>query len=280
MTWWLFVVVLLVAEAVVILVVSWACSRMPETGLFHVAARASGVMTVIGSQMAVLAAFIILMSLQAHRAAADHVSQEAVATTQLFRTTVLLPDSVGEPLRGDLACYARTVVNDDWGASESADARSLALGWIDDMSRRVSAYEPADEREKVGYSQWFAQDAERRDARRARISDAGALVPGFLWMVLVLGAVVVIGFTVLVADPRDGKAVPTAMVGAITAMLVCSLSSIAYLSKPFEGSGALRPTEMQRTLDLMDATQVPEFDPASAPCDATGVPTEAAAIGG
>ena len=102
--------------------------------------------------------------------------QEAVATTQLYRTTALLPDPLASDLRGDLVCYARSVVSDEWGA-KSGEPSGRVQEWLDAMNSSLAMFNPATEREKVGYSEFFSQDADRRDGRRGRLSAGESVVP-------------------------------------------------------------------------------------------------------
>jgi hypothetical protein len=233
--------------------------------------RGSGILNVLGGLLAVLIAFVIFSALQTHRDASDSAGQEAVATTQLYRTTALFPEDVGAPLRDQLVCYSRAVVNDEW------DARAMSpvvQGWLDDMTATLARYQPETGREQVAYGQWFTQDADRRDGRRARIAGAVSAIPGFLWFVLVLGTSLVIAFAIVLSDPRDALPIQLSMAGTVTAMLVCALSTIAFLGSPFSGPGGIRPVEMHRTLDLMQITTTPHVDLALVPCDSDGRDTE------
>ena len=45
--------------------------------------------------------------MQSYSTARQAAAQEAVAVTQLFRTTALLPEPASDALRGALACYGR-----------------------------------------------------------------------------------------------------------------------------------------------------------------------------
>ena len=121
----------------------------------------------MGGMLAVLTAFVIFVAIDNHRNAEDRSVQEAVATSQLYRTTALLPDPLASDLRDDLICYARSVVSDEWGA-KSGEPSGQVQEWLDAMNSSLATFNPATEREKVGYSEFFSQDAERRDGRRGR----------------------------------------------------------------------------------------------------------------
>jgi hypothetical protein len=195
---------------------------------------------------------VIFVAINNHRNAEDRSVQEAVATSQLYRTTALLPDPLASDLRGDLICYARSVVADEWGA-KSGEPSDRVQEWLDAMSSSLATSNPATEREKVGYSEFFSQDAERRDGRRGRLYAGQSVVPTFLWIVLLIGAVAVSALALLLTTPRDPKFVHAVMAAGLAVMLVAGLSTIQYLSDPFAGTGAIKPREMQRTIALWRA---------------------------
>jgi hypothetical protein len=66
--------------------------RAPVGGYFADSTRATGVFSVLARGVTVLLAFVIFLALQTFRTAKETVGEEAVATTQLYRTTALLPE--------------------------------------------------------------------------------------------------------------------------------------------------------------------------------------------
>jgi hypothetical protein len=67
------------------------------------------------------------------------------------------------------------------------------------------------------------------------------------------------------------------MVGGVTAVIVSALVVVAFLDSPYgEHTGAIHPTEMRRTLRLMEQTRSPSFASVRVPCDARGTPEDAA----
>jgi hypothetical protein len=189
----------------------------PAGGYFADSTRAAGVFSVLARGVAVLLAFVIFLALQTFRTAKDTAGQEAVATTQLYRTTALLPDPGGSELRGDLVCYGRAVVEDEWGTMSAGGESSTVQGWLDRMTSTIASITPENEREATAYSKWFDQDAQRREGRRGRLASAEPFVPSLLWIVLVVGASLVIGYMFLFADPKERGPVQAYMVGEVTA---------------------------------------------------------------
>jgi hypothetical protein len=276
--WWAWVAVagsVAAALAALVVVRRWA----PPGGHFTDTARAAGVFTVLGTVVAVLLAFVIFLALETFSTAKETAGQEAVATTQLYRTAALLPDPGGSVLRGELVCYARAVVEDEWRTMSDGRESPTVHEWLDRMASSISSISPENEREATAYGEWFDQDAERREGRRGRLAQAEPFVPALVWAVLVIGVLLVIVHAVLFADAAERVLVQAVMVGGITAVLASGLLVVSYLDSPYgERTGAVEPTEMRFTLELIEETRTPDFASLRVPCDDRGTPDGAEAL--
>jgi hypothetical protein len=270
--WWASVVVVgsVVAALVALFIVR---RRAPAGGHFGDTARAAGVFTVLGTVVAVLLAFVIFLALETFSTAKETAGQEAVATTQLYRTAALLPDPAGSTLRGQLVCYGRAVVEDEWQTMREGQESAVVHGWLDRMASTIASISPENDREAIAYAEWFDQDAERREGRRGRLAEAEPFVPALVWAVLVIGALMVVVHVVLFADSAESVVVQVVMVGAITAVLALGLVLVSFLDSPYgESSGAVEPDEMRTTLELIEQTRTPDFASLQLPCDDRGTP--------
>jgi hypothetical protein len=251
----------------------------PPGGHFADTARAAGVFTVLGTVVAVLLAFVIFLALETFSTAKETAGQEAVATTQLYRTAALLPDPGGSVLRGELVCYARAVVEDEWRTMSDGRESPTVHEWLDRMGSTISSISPENEREATAYGEWFDQDAERREGRRGRLAQAEPFVPALVWVVLVIGVLLVVVHAVLFADASERVLVQAVMIGGITAVLASGLVVVSYLDSPYgERTGAVEPTEMRFTLELIEETRTPSFESLRVPCDDRGTPDGAEAL--
>jgi hypothetical protein len=276
MTLWRASFIVVGAVVVVIALLFVVRRRAPAGGYFADSTRAAGVFSVLARGVTVLLAFVIFLALQTFRTAKETAGEEAVATTQLYRTTALLPDPGASELRGDLVCYARAVVEGEWATMSAGRESARVQGWLDRMTSSIASLSPENQRETTAYGEWFDQDAQRREGRRGRLAQAEPFVPTLLWFVLVVGALLVIGYMLLFADPKERGRVQAFMVGGVTAVIASGLVVVAFLDAPYGGhTGSIHPTEMQRTLRLMEQTRTPDFASVRVPCDTSGTPDDA-----
>jgi hypothetical protein len=72
-------------------------------------------------------------------------------------------------------------------------------------------------------------------------------------LILIIGAVVVIGSVFLFADREEPAVTQAAMVAAVAIIVVSGLVLVRFLDKPYENkSGSIKPTAMERTLAQME----------------------------
>lgn len=158
------------------------------------------------------------------------VAQEAGTTTTLFRLSEGL--DAGAALRRRLDAYIGTVIEDDWPAM----ARGLSpvvTHALNDLYAAALAERPADARAVALWSDVLTQLDQLTKARRARLVLAEGSVPGVVWAVLFVGAVVTVGFTFFFGAPSlRAQGLMTALL-AVTIFM--GLLVIITINGPFTG---------------------------------------------
>ena len=137
--------------------------------------------------------------------------------------------------------------------------------WNDKLGREFAIAEPRGARQETACAQWFDEQAQRREGRRERLAEATPLVPLPLWFVLGIGASLTIAYMCAQADRREGVLIQSIPVGFVIALMTAGLLVVFFLDRPYaDESGSVVPTEMRRTLALID-------DGSATPCDAHGI---------
>jgi phosphotransferase system glucose/maltose/N-acetylglucosamine-specific IIC component len=261
---WLAGVVLVAVVASTVIVKLLARRRAPDPGWFIDSTRAAGALTVIGTMFAVLLAFTIFYALQNYQRARDGGSMEAIAVTELHNVADVLEGHDGSRLHGDLICYSRAVVSDEWPAMARGESSASVQHWVDTMVTDFAAINPSSPKQEAAYGQWFDQQAERRDGRRARAVEAEPSVPPPLWIVLGIGAACIFTYMCVQADRRESAVVQAVPIAFVSALVTSALLVVAFLDHPYaEWAGNLQPAEMRVTLSLIDDGHV-------VPCDSHG----------
>ena len=252
-------------------------ARRVEGGWWKDPGRAAGVLGAARGPFAVILAFVIFIAFQGFNDARHDADQEASATRRLFKESDLLEGLVRPQIQANLLCYARGVIKLDWPAmrdgtsSEEVDDTAALL---DDQLHIVHSgggTGPA-------IDAIFADSAARDEARADRVAEAEGEIPGPVWIVLVLGAIGVLTYVILFADPGERMISQAVMVASVTVVIVGGLILIWFLSHPFRDEmGSIKPTSMERTLNELQTD--PTFRRESSlplHCDADGRPSAAA----
>jgi len=88
--------------------------------------------------------------------------------------------------------------------------------------------------------------------------------------VLVVSAVMIVGFMLVFADSGERAWVQAILVGSVVVVMVGTLLLIRFLDDPYDpGLGALRPVAMQRTLEVLEEYRGVVGE-APVPCDERG----------
>jgi hypothetical protein len=262
-----------IAALVLVLVVTAAITfkllvrrRAPMGGWFTDSPRSAGTLSVIGTMFAVMLAFLILLALQSYQRAKEGSNIEAIAVAELDSIAEVFESPSSDRLHGGLVCYARAVVEDEWPAMGKERSSELVESWIKRLGRESATAEPHGARQETAYKRWFDEQALRRDGRRERLTEATTFVPLPLWFVLGLGAFATIAYMCAQADRREGVLIQSIPIGFFSALVTAGLLVVFFLDHPYANeSGSIMPTEMRRTLTLIDHG-------GATPCDERGIP--------
>ena len=176
-------------------------------------------------------------------------------------------------LQGELICYGRAVVNDEWPKMAKSEESAAVTHWVEQLDSTLQTIPAADEKAVAVFHNWFAQSEARQEGRRGRIAEAAPFVPGFVWGVLIALLVLVVTVLVLFADPDVPLLPQAATVVGVAASLVAGLTLVWMLDRPFNDRGAaIPPTRMTATVQTMEQAYGSSAKPL--PCDVNGQPME------
>jgi hypothetical protein len=262
----IFVVVTALAIAAMLLVRRGA----PEGSRFADGDRAAGVFGVLATGFALLSGFVVFLAFESYDTSRSGAEAEARIVAHQFETAQFLP--ARQRLSGQLVCYARNVVHQEWPKMKSGTLGEGPNAWGVALFRSLLATEPRSASEQAAYSKYLDERSDREDARADRAHGAEGVIPAPVWIVLFLSAGILFVFMLFFADPAESAVVQATMMGGVMALVSSLLLLLSFLDNPFQGDlGALKPTAMQSTLEVLqqDADVVGGV---VAPCDAVGSP--------
>jgi hypothetical protein len=260
------------AAAVTVTALLLVRRNAPEGSYFNDGDRAAGVFGVLATGFAVLLGFVVFLAFESYDGARSGAESEALDVAQQFETAQFLPEAVRARIGGELICYGRTVVSQEWPQMESGSSVQPINPWAVALFRTLKVTEPRTSVEQSAYDKWLDQTSAREEARNERLHPADGIIPTPLWIVLFLSAVLIFVFMLFFADSGERALVQGMLIGSVTVVIVAMLLLLRGLDNPFnDGVGGLQPTAMERTLELLEEERRIVGDETPLPCDATGV---------
>jgi hypothetical protein len=245
--------------------------RAPDGGYFADSDRASGVFGVLSTGFAIFAGFVVFLAFTSYDQSRSGAESEALTLVQQYETAQFLPVAVRARLGGQLICYARSVVGQEWPKMRSGRGGDALNPWAAALFRTMKQAAPRTAVEQAAYSKWLDQTSDREEARRDRIHGATGIIPSSLWVVLVLLAAGVLGYVFFYADSGERARSQAMMAGSVATALVVTLLAVRALDNPYRaGLGSIRPVAMERSLRMLDEARAVVGSTAPPPCDAAG----------
>ena len=244
----------------------------PEGSRFVDGDRASGVFGVLAGGFAIFAGFIIFLAFTSYDQSRSGGETEALNVVQQFETAQFLPAPVRARLSGELVCYARSVVYQEWPQMEAGKGGDTINPWSVALFRTLKLANPTSPSEQAAYSKWLDQTTDRKVARQDRLHGAEGVIPSSIWIVLFLVAGVVFAFMLFFADSGEGAGAQAMLMGSATTVIVLTLLAINALDNPHGSAvGRIEPVAMERALRMLDRERAVVNETASLPCDAHGI---------
>ena len=245
--------------------------RAPEGGYFEDGDRAAGVFGVLATGFSVLLGFIVFLAFTSYDQSRSGAEQEALIAVQQVEDAQFFPQPVRGVLTGQLVCYGRSVVNDEWDRMRGGTQGDELNPWGVKLFRTFQTVRPRTATEQSAYDKWLDQTSAREEARRDRIHGAVGVIPTTLWIVLFFIASVIFVFTLFFADRGERPVVQGMLIGSVVSVMAALMLLLHALDNPFhDGVGGLKPVEMERSLRTIDKALGAVGVRVQLPCDALG----------
>lgn len=205
------------------------------------------VLGVVGGLFGVTLAFIIAIVWQEFDGTQQRVAVEVGAATDLWHTARGLPAPVGPEVRGNLVAYARAMIDDEWPAMRTGGTSPRAEALLTRTFEDVARFRPHDAGSANAQSASLGYLGTLHDARHHRLDDNASGVSSFEWVILLLGAIVIVGLCYLVGLPH--LRTQLVMTGAVATMIAVMFVLVFELDYPFRGDLSVSSGGWQEFID-------------------------------
>jgi Protein of unknown function (DUF4239) len=217
----------------------WAVRRfVPATREGFDAEVSSQMLGVVASLFGLLLAFVVVIEFQAFSSAQDNVQTEADDLATIVRDSYAFGDESGAGVRASIGEYLSAVVDDEWPLMRDGEESAAAWSAIDGVFAAMQAFEPASASEMSFYDDSVRHLNTVLESRRDRLGASGSNdLPGLIAALILVGAVVILGYAALVGSTSSGFHAIGA--GSIAVIVGFSLVVLLTLQFPFSGSLAV-----------------------------------------
>lgn len=205
------------------------------------------IIAIVGVIYAVLLAFVVIVTWEQFSSASDLVGEEASALRSLYRETVAFPPEARAPIEADVLAYTRAVVEREWPAMQRGqEGDPVVAATLDRLAADLTVL-PADTPVRQQYISVEADRfAEVVSYRSQRLDYVDQGLPVVLWVALVFGALVTIGFAMIFG--LRSTTLHAIMTGSLAAVIGVLLFVAVAIDHPFRGDVAVGPQPLERVL--------------------------------
>jgi Protein of unknown function (DUF4239) len=217
---------------------------------------------VLGVAYAVLLGLVLIAVWEKWDAAETVTADEANELAGIFVYAHALPQPEGRHVQELVRSYERVVVEEEWPLM--AQGRSSPEAWdtLDELRGTILGLQPPKGARRTGYDQMrydemLEQLHDQGNARRERLLAAEQGLPPILWVVLILGGVITVGFTYVFG--LENTLVHLLMVAALALIVSMSLFTVAALDYPFNGDIRIHPTAYENDLERFRVSKLSDL---------------------
>ena len=272
---WLAAGVIIASVVVMVALMFLVRRRARPGGRFSDSDRASGIFGFLGAGFVILLGFVIFLGFGTYESGANHSDAEAAAVVAQFRTAADFNGNLAQNAQGELVCYARSVIAQEWPSMRNGERSPVTEDWVVALDDTGVEQQTATSTNAQPVKNWWDSTNDRQLGRSGRVLVSEGQIPTLLWALRVIGAFLVVGWVLLYADPEEDWLAQASMMAGVTTLVVASLLAVQVVASPFSGeSGSVDTGSMEYALVQMDQFAKAEGADPTVFCDKAGIPLE------
>lgn len=201
----------------------------------------------IGVLYAVLLAFVVIIAWERFYDAEKALATEAGSAATIYALSAGFADETAGTLRNRVTVYLESILNDEWPLMGRGHESAKTTQALISLYAALVRVRPIDLHDQNLQQELYRELDRLTEARRARLVMAEGTVPGAIWFVLFLGAVLTITFTFFFAT--HNLTVQCLMVGALAALVFSAILVIIAIDRPFTGAVVVSQQPIRTVLE-------------------------------
>jgi hypothetical protein len=205
--------------------------------------------SVIGVLYAVLLAFVVIVVWENYRNTEAAVRSEAKAVGNLTQLSYALKEPEGSSIRTLLADYANEVHQSEWATMARGLPSNTTAHALAHLTQAIFDVQFDQLRDLALFQQGLRLLSVIEDNRNERLDSANGSVPSILWLALIAGAIIALGYPAFFGT--SNLVAQTLMTATLAALVALALLPALILNFPFTGQVAISPGAFDEALQQM-----------------------------
>jgi uncharacterized membrane protein len=203
----------------------------------------------IAVMYSVLLAFVAVAGWESLSSARQTTQTEANELATIYWISRSLPSPPGTAIEGLTVRYAETVTDIEWPLMGEGKTSPVADVLLRQIRADLFGFKPQTDQQQVLYQQAVSSMQELSGARRDRVDMITEQLPEPLWVALIIGGVLAVGFCLVFGV--ESKKAHIAMVLGYAAVVTILLLLIKGMQYPFGGNPHVGPSAFEIFLSLV-----------------------------
>lgn len=204
---------------------------------------------IIGILYGVLVAQVVIDVWQSFTTARAAAEQEANAVIDLYYLVEQLPEAGPSAVQQLAREYLRSVVDEEWPLLARGQEHPHTTALNAQLGQSIRGLAAQTPRELVLFDKTLSNYQTLEDTRRLRLHKSREGLHPSLWIILIAGAMITIGFAYLFG--LENSRAHKLMIGALTATIVGTLFMIHATDFPYDGEVQVEPSAFEQALDTI-----------------------------
>jgi hypothetical protein len=205
----------------------------------------------IGVLYAVLLAFVVIIAWERFHDAEKALATEAGSAATIYGLAAGLGDPTAATLHSRVTEYLESILKDEWPAMAAGRESPKTTQALIRLYTALVRVRPSDMHDQDLQQELYRELDKMTEARRERVVMAEGTVPGAIWFVVFLGAVLTIAFTFFFAT--QNVITQCLMTGALAAMVFSAILVIIAIDRPFTGAVVVPQSSIRTALEDLRA---------------------------
>jgi hypothetical protein len=168
----------------------------------------------------------------------DNVAREAASLGALYRDVSSYPQPIRADLQKRLQDYTRFVIDKAWPAQRRGEVPEGSVQMMDEFQQVLAQFEPATKGQEIVHAETLRQYNDMILLRRLRINAIHAGIPGVMWYVVAVGAII---NTLVILSFRIRFDIHLVIGGMLSFFVGVVIFMIAAMDHPFRGEVSVGP---------------------------------------